>query len=255
MLKRPGALRSLDWLITRPVAHRGLHDAPAGIIENTCSAVEAAIAANYAIEVDLQRTGDGEAVVFHDYSLNRLTDKVGKLAEKTTAEIQQARFNACSDRIQTLGELLDQVNGRAVLVIELKAVWHNPGPLERRVGEVLSAYKGPAAVMSFDPRSVAAIRHHAPKLVRGITSERYRKGQGWNKALPLVRRLTLRHMAEYHDAEPQFVAYNVHDLPYGPSRKFKNQGLPVLTWTVKTPDDRMRATRYADQIIFEGFRP
>jgi glycerophosphoryl diester phosphodiesterase len=254
MRTRPGRLRQLNWLIARPVAHRGLHNAAAGIIENTSSAIAAALHANYAIEVDLQLTGDGEAVVFHDYSLDRLTSSTGKLVTKTTAQIQKSKFQISSDRIQTLGELLDQVDGRATLLIELKANWHTPGPLEKQVASVLDAYQGPVGVMSFDPRSVAEIRHHAPQLVRGVTTEKFRMGQGWRGALPVARRLSLRHMSEFDNADPQFIAVNVQDLPSAPSRRFLQRGLPVLSWTVKNSKERARAARFADQIIFEGFR-
>jgi len=255
MQTRPGRLRQLDWLIARPVAHRGLHDAENGVIENTSCAVEAALAGGYAIEVDLQLTGDGEAVVFHDYSLDRLTTSTGKLLEQTTTQIQSAQFRACGDRIQTLGELLDQVDGKATLLIELKANWRNPGPLEKRVAAVLDSYSGPVGVMSFDPRSIAILRNQAPQVVRGLTTEKFRIGQGWRKLLPVARRLSLRHMAEFGDADPHFAAINVQDLPCAPSRRFLARGLPVLTWTVRTTDERSRASRFADQMIFEGFHP
>jgi glycerophosphoryl diester phosphodiesterase len=45
---------SVDWLTAQPVAHRGLHDASAGVIENTAAAFSAAMAAGYSIETDLQ---------------------------------------------------------------------------------------------------------------------------------------------------------------------------------------------------------
>ncbi len=250
----PGTRRALSWLTARPVAHRGLHDAQSGIVENTESAVKAALDAGYAIEVDLQLTGDGEAMVFHDYGLERLTEANGLVLEHSALALKQMRFKASDDRMQTLGELLEQVAGRATLMLELKSCWHDVGLLEQRVVQVLKDYQGPACVMSFDPRSVIALRILAPHLVRGLVSERYQATGEW-KLMSVGRRLALRHGVRIPECDPHFLHYQVTGLPYGPSRLFRQLGRPVLTWTVRTPAEREIATRYADQMIFEGFRP
>ncbi|MGI9387983.1 MAG: glycerophosphodiester phosphodiesterase family protein, partial [Methyloligellaceae bacterium] len=145
----------LDWLI-RPIAHRGLHRAQDGIIENTASAFEAAIDANYAIETDVRTSADGQAMVFHDASLDRLTTGDGDVATLAAAELKKTPFRATGDRMQALPDLLDQVAGQVPLVIEVKSDWNDPGPLERRIATDLAEYKGHVAVMSFDPRSVKA---------------------------------------------------------------------------------------------------
>lgn len=255
MKYRAGLKRSLTWLTARPIAHRGLHDAAIGIVENTSSAVEAAIANNYAIEIDLQITGDGEAVVFHDYTLDRLTKGHGLLQEKTVAQVRSIRFKSATDRILTLAELLDQVAGRATLVIEIKPNWTRPGPLAARTAKLLKTYDGPCAVMSFDPRSMAAMKEFAPEIVRGIVSERFRNGQGWRRVLNFPNRISLRHMEDKENADPHFLSYNIKDLPSPVSRHFSRAGMPVLSWTVRTPEDVSRSNRYADQMTFEGFRP
>src|SRR5260370_7301291 len=88
-----GSMSGLDWLIARPVAHRGLHDAGAGVIENTPSAFAASVAANYAIECDLQISADGEAMVHHDDALGRLTDGSGRLEEMPPPDPTHTAFN------------------------------------------------------------------------------------------------------------------------------------------------------------------
>src|SRR3954452_20774269 len=113
-------MTTLGWLTARPIAHRGLHDAGKGIIENTASAAAAAIEGQYGIECDLQISADGEAMVFHDDTLDRLTEQRGPLAALTAAELRQVRYRNSNDRIITLGELLDLVAERVTLVIELK---------------------------------------------------------------------------------------------------------------------------------------
>src|SRR3954451_21380819 len=152
----------LDWLTARPVAHRGLHDAAAGVIENTASAFAAAIAGDFAIETDLQISGDGEAMVHHDFALGRLTHGSRQLAAMTAAGLKDVPFKATADRIMTLGELCQFVAGRVPLVIELKSRFDGNLKLVRRAAEVVKAYAGPAALMSFDPTPIAALREIAP---------------------------------------------------------------------------------------------
>lgn len=250
----PGTRRALDWLIARPVAHRGLHTPSAGIIENTESAVQAALDGNYAIEVDLQLTADGEAMVFHDYELERLTSGKGLVINHTAEELQKLSFKGCGDRMQTLAELLEQVSGRVTLMLELKSRWRDIGPLEIQVAQALASYSGPVSVMSFDPLSMVAMKTIAPHLTRGLVSERYEPTEEW-AFLSVGQRLALRHGAYLPECDPHFLHYHVKGLPYGPTRLFRKLGRPVLTWTVRTPTDREIAAKYADQMIFEGFLP
>jgi glycerophosphoryl diester phosphodiesterase len=180
---------SLDWLIARPVAHRGLHDAQKGIIENTPSAFAAAIEQAYGIECDLQITADGEAMVYHDDALGRLTEGSGTLAAMTAAELVRIRFRETADRMLTLGELCDLVAGRATLVIELKSRFDDDLRLVRRAVDVLSRYAGPAAVMSFDPAAIAALREISPGLPRGMVAERHYRHHEWDR-LPRAAKLS-----------------------------------------------------------------
>jgi glycerophosphoryl diester phosphodiesterase len=231
----------LDWLVARPVAHRGLHDAADGVIENTAAAAAAAIAAGYAIEVDLQVTADGDAIVYHDEVLGRLTDGAGAVAGMEVAELKRVPFRGSADRMITLGDLCDLVCGRVPLLLELKSHGDRDLRLAERVTGVLQGYRGPVAVMSFDPGLVAAVGSRASGPVRGIVAERSRRSLGYLGRL--VRTC------------PAFVAYSVNDLPAPAPSLARRCGLPVLTWTVRTPDQYARARRFADQIIFEGFRP
>jgi glycerophosphoryl diester phosphodiesterase len=246
---------SLDWLTARPIAHRGLHDAQKGIIENTPSAFNAAIAGGYGIECDLQPSADGEAMVHHDDALGRLTEGVGRLDALTTAELRHVTFRGTADRMISLGELCDLVAGRVTLVIELKSRFDGDEKLVARAADVLSGYRGPAALMSFDPAPIAALRTIAPTLARGMVAERYYRDREW-KLLPARSRRALACFTHVLRTRPQFIAYAVRDLPAAiPLLARKGLGLPLLTWTVRSADDRRRAARYADQMIFEGFRP
>jgi glycerophosphoryl diester phosphodiesterase len=240
-----------DWLTARPIAHRGLHDASSRVIENTPSAFGAAIAAGYGIECDLQISADGEAMVHHDDTLGRLTDGAGRLDTMTAEALRRIAFKSTTDRMLTLGELCDLVGGRATLLIELKGSFGGDTRLARRTADVLAGYGGPVAAMSFDPGLMAALRPLAPSLVLGLVGMR----RDAAAAVP-AQTSALHYLRQALAARMQFLAYRVADLTSAPPLLARHVlRWPVLTWTVRSPEDRSRAALYADQMIFEGFRP
>jgi glycerophosphoryl diester phosphodiesterase len=248
-------MRELAWLSERPIAHRGLHDRSRGVVENTPMAVSAAIAAGYAAEVDLQISADGEAMVHHDDALGRLTDGGGELRLLSAATIQQVQFRETSDRIPTLGELCDLVSGRITLLLELKSRFDRDHRLVKRTAKVLASYAGPVAVMSLDPFQIEAMRAIAPRIVRGIVAERCYRGEEW-ATLSAAAKREMAHLLHWWRTRPDFMAYAVRDLPaLAPLLARRLFGRPLLTWTVRTQAERRAADRFADQMIFEGFRP
>ena len=248
-------MRAPDWLTARPLAHRGLHDRTSGIIENMPSAVRAAIEGNFGIEVDVQLTADGEAMVHHDGALGRLTEGSGALLDLTAAELRAVRFKDTPERMMSLGDLCALVAGRVPLVIELKSHFDGDRRLVTRTAEVLASYSGPAAAMSFDPDQVLGLRELMPMLPRGIVAEREYTEADWPEATAQQRR-GMRHLRHALRTRPHFVAYWVDELPAPAPWMARNIfGLPLLTWTVRTPEQCDRAARHADQMIFEGFRP
>jgi glycerophosphoryl diester phosphodiesterase len=245
----------LDWLTARPVAHRGLHDASVGVIENTATAFAAAITDRYAIECDVQISADGEAMVHHDDVLGRLTEGRGRLADMTANALGAVRFKETDDRILRLGELCDLVAGRVPLIVELKSRFDGDHRLPKRAAETLSSYKGPAALMSFDPAMIETVRALSPGLPRGVVAERHYTHAEWSR-LSTGQRRSLAHLLHVPRTRPDFIAYHVKDLPApGPWIARSLFRLPLLTWTVRTEDDRLRALRWADQMIFEGWHP
>ena len=246
---------ALSWLIARPIAHRGLHDRVRGIIENTSSAVAAATAANFSIEVDLQISADGEAMVYHDDALGRLTDGAGALRSLEAAALKRVPFKETADRMMTRGGLCDRVAGRVAMVLELKSHFDDSHDLVERAAKVLRAYRGPAALMSFDPAMVLAARRFAPELARGIVAQDRYDDTEWASVSRSGRR-RMRQLRHAFASRPHFVAYSVADLPSPAPWIARNLfARPLITWTVRTPEPRARAARWADQIIFEGFAP
>src|SRR5690349_17327760 len=219
------------------------------------AAAEAAIAGNFAIECDIQLTADGEAMVHHDDELGRLTEGSGALLGKTAAELKAVTFKNTPEKMMSLADLCALVAGRVPLVIEVKSHFDGDRELVRRMAEVLAAYSGPVVGMSFDPDQVLALRELAPKLPRGIVAQRDYDDDYWKK-LTKEQRDGMLYLRHGFRTEPHFVAYWVDQLPAPAPWIARNVfGCPLLTWTVRTQEQRARAARYADQMIFEGFVP
>jgi glycerophosphoryl diester phosphodiesterase len=248
-------MRAPDWLTARPVAHRGLHDRALGIVENMPAAIDAAIDGHFAIEVDLQLSADGEAMVHHDDELGRLTEGSGALRNMTAAELKAVRFKDTTERMMSLDDLCTRVAGRVPLLIEVKSHFDGDRKLVARMAQVLAAYHGPATGMSFDPDQVLALREQMPALPRGIIAQRSYEDDYWKKLSP-AQRDSMLHLRHAFRTRPHFVAFAVTQLPAPAPWVARHLfGLPLLAWTVRTPEQRLRAARYADQMIFEGFRP
>lgn len=234
----------VQWLGEWTFAHRGLH--AAGVPENSPAAFGAAIARTMGIECDVQRSRDGVAMVFHDAELDRLTAETGPVAARTAAELAQIGLSGGSDTIPTLRQVLDEVAGQVPLLIEIKSPKDPDGRLGSlclAVRRVLEGYLGQHAIMSFDPRIVRWFADHSPLTLRGLVVT-----EQDDTALPgmVRRRLSLWH------AKPQFLAYDIRDLPSRFASGQRERGLPVLTWTVRSPELAERARAHADAAIAEG---
>ena len=238
----------------RPIAHRGLHNAGHGVIENTASAFRAAIAGGYGIETDIQAAAGGEPVIFHDERLERLTGTKGAVASLTPEQLAQIPLRRTADRILTLTAFLRLVGGRAPLFLEIKSFGGTDRTLERRIAEELENYRGPASVMSFDPGSMIAMRHFAPHVPRGLSAMRFMKVRV--PGLSDAARFRLTHMLDIEAVKPDFLTYEVNGLAVmGSAFRRRFPRLPIITWTVRTAEDRRKAQTFADAMIFEGFRP
>lgn len=241
----------------KPIAHRGLHDAGKGIVENTAAAFEAAIARGYGIECDVRPAKGGVPVVFHDATLERLTDGTGALAAFDAEALAAFKFRTGSARIIAFAQLLALVGGRQPLLIEIKSEWELPDrDFLQAITKHAAAYAGPLALMSFDPAVMAVVREMAPDIPRGIVSGLIADDVDWQGKLGPERAYRLTNLLESRPAAPDFYAYQVGALPT-PVTRFVREvlGMPLYTWTVRSADDRAIAARWADAPIFEGFEP
>ncbi len=231
------------FLTRRPIAHRGLHDGNRKRWENTLSAFKAAVDAGYAIELDVEQSADGEALVFHDEALKRLTGRDGHVHALTARQARKLNIGGTHDRIPLLGEVTDLVAGKVPLVIELKG---NPGhdaQLVSAVAKALAGYGGEVAIMSFAHWHVRRFASDAPGVPAGLTAEG-----------TAPRQLEEHFSMLAHDIA--FVSFNVNELP-NPFVTFVREklALPVITWTVRATADVEATRRHADQMTFEGFLP
>jgi len=244
------------WLTARPIAHRGLHDAAGGVIENSLAAAEAAIAGDFAIECDVQLSADDDAMVFHDFALDRLTEQAGRVDGRSAADLAGIALKGSADHIPSLTAFLDAIDGRTPLVIEIKSRFDGDLRLARRTAEIVAARPGrPIVLKSFDPEIVAALRTLAPGIARGIVAMNAYDYADYEH-LSADRKHALANLLHFPESRPDFISWKVADLPSAaPFLCRAALGLPLMSWTVRTPEDRARAAEHADQMVFEGFRP
>ena len=244
-------------LLSRPIAHRALHDIGAGRPENSHAAVRAAIEAGYPIEIDIQISRDGQPMVFHDYRLERLTGGNGRVDEHTAEDLGRLTLRGGDEGVPTLTEILDIVAGQVPILVEIKdqdgELGDRVGPLEQAVADSLADYAGDVAVMSFNPYAVACMAELAPHLPRGLTTEDFAAVDDW--AVPLEERRRLSDLPDYERVGAVFISHNHRHLLSPRVAELKAEGAHILSWTIRSPDEEAEARRVADNVTFEGYLP
>lgn len=250
-------MRLPDVFLSRPIAHRALHDLIQHRPENSIEAIDAAVAQGYGIEIDLQRSSDGQAIVFHDYDLRRLTGESGPVAQRTAADLAQIALSGGESGIPTLPEVLDRVDGRVPLLIEIKdqdgRLGDRVGSLEQATATALKDYTGPVAVMSFNPHSVAVMSQLLPHTPRGLTTCDFAP-EDW-QLIPTETRDRLKDIPDFDPTQSCFISHQARDLSALPVAEIKARGFPVLCWTIRSPQAEAEARLIADNVTFEGYLP
>jgi glycerophosphoryl diester phosphodiesterase len=237
-----------ERLFQPAVAHRGLWS-PHGAPENSLGAFQAACAHGYGVELDVQLSADGEAMVFHDDDLDRLTGASGRVRDHTAADLSEQRLCGTDERIPTLLEALAVIGHRAMVHVELKTPYGGVGRLEQRVHEVLIDHAGPVAVIGFNPYSHAWFAERFPGVLRGLDSHRYDHAPH----LAEEQRRAFARLEHLAIARPHFLALGVDMLPGDVAARHRADGLPVIAWTVRSPEQRASLQDHCDNVIFEGF--
>lgn len=242
-----------SWLVEKFIAHRGFFNNE-DIPENSLPAFEKAIEKGYAIELDVHVISDGTVVVFHDSKLGRMTGQDGYLKNLKADDLKNYKLAGTEYTIPTFQEVLDFVNGRTPILVEIKSENVKVGADEAKIYEVLKNYSDEYAVQSFNPFSIEWFKNNAPEVIRGLLSAKFAKNMT-DRPKSWIKRLALRKMWFNKRAQPQFIAYNVLDLPSRFVKAHKCKGLPILGWTVKSQTQYLEIVKYVDNIIFQDFEP
>lgn len=247
----------LGEVLEKPVAHRGLHNRDAGIIENSPTAFRLAAEQNYAIECDLQLSGDDIPMVIHDGTLDRVTGQKGEIHKLSAGQIGRIRLegSATGDTTLRFSELLKLVGGRVALAVELKPQTDGRNAkLAETAVSVLRTYQGPIAFISFNPELLTLARKYGFKGPTGIIVKRFVSEVSRNH-LTAWQRFLMRHMLHYPKTRFNFIDCDHKALDLPAVRLFRRMGFPLATWTIKSQAETDAALKHCDQITFEGFIP
>lgn len=243
----PGLKKLQGW----SYAHRGLHKE--GIPENSMAAFRAALEKGYGIELDIHLLKDGNLAVIHDHPLLRTTGAEGNIEDLTTEDLQNYHLEGTNETIPTFRQVLELYDGKAPIIVELKAINGNHRALVDTAMEQLRNYKGVYCVESFDPRCVQYLKEHYPNVIRGQLTENFVAGKG---KLSLAIKVMLTLQLENFLLQPDFVAYKFADrVNLGNFLVRKVWGVQGVTWTLKTPEEHKVAVKEGWIPIFEDYEP
>ena len=243
-------MKNYDFL-KMPFAHRGLHGG--GVPENSLPAFHAAAQSGFAIETDVRFTKEGRVVVFHDDNLYRMTGDERNVIDCTAPELKRLRLEDTDEQMPLFSELLKEINGRTPLLVEIKSMKGvKPKEIALALAKILEGYQGEVAIQSFQPFYVRAFKRLRPDLPCGVLSAAHFTREEVGGALWRLKAHWLKNMTFNFTVRPDFISYNLHDLPTRKTKRFKG---PVLAWTVRSEEDELIARKHADTIIFENYLP
>lgn len=239
----------ISWIKETPIAHRGLHTKD--IPENSLSAFENALKNNYAIELDVQFTKDKEVVVFHDENLKRITNDTRNIEDVNYDELKNLRLGNTNEIIPTLEEVLELVDSKVAILIEIKDC-KDYIELSEKTYEILKGYEGNYAIQSFNPFILEWYKNNASEVVRGQLSGTFTEG---SESLNSFEKFALKNMLLNFKSKPNYIGYDLEGIPKSKLESLRKKGVPIIVWTVKNKEDMEKAYKYSDNITFEKFLP
>ena len=239
----------ISWIKETPIAHRGLHTKD--IPENSLSAFENALKNNYAIELDVQFTKDKEVVVFHDENLKRMTNDTRNIEDVNYDELKNLRLGNTNEIIPTLEEVLELVDSKVAILIEIKDC-KDYIELSEKTYEILKGYEGNYAIQSFNPFILEWYKNNASEVVRGQLSGTFTEG---SESLNSFEKFALKNMLLNFKSKPNYRGYDLEGIPKSKLESLRKKGVPIIVWTVKNKEDMEKAYKYSDNITFENFLP
>lgn len=239
----------ISWIKETPIAHRGLHTKD--IPENSLSAFENALKNNYAIELDVQFTKDKEVVVFHDENLKRITNDTRNIEDVNYDELKNLRLGNTNEIIPTLEEVLELVDSKVAILIEIKDC-KDYIELSEKTYEILKGYEGNYAIQSFNPFILEWYKNNASEVIRGQLSGTFTEG---SESLNSFEKFVLKNMLLNFKSKPNYIGYELEGIPKSKLESLRKKGVPIIVWTVKNKEDMEKAYKYSDNITFENFLP
>ena len=239
----------ISWIKETPIAHRGLHTKD--IPENSLSAFENALKNNYAIELDVQFTKDKEIVVFHDENLKRMTNDTRNIEDVNYDELKNLRLGNTNEIIPTLEEVLELVDSKVAILIEIKDC-KDYIELSEKTYEILKGYEGNYAIQSFNPFILEWYKNNASEVIRGQLSGTFTEG---SESLNSFEKFVLKNMLLNFKSKPNYIGYELEGIPKSKLESLRKKGVPIIVWTVKNKEDMEKAYKYSDNITFENFLP
>lgn len=220
---------SHDWLKNTPIAHRGIYD-NITIAENSKSAIEKAIEANYAIELDVNLTKDNTPIVFHDNIFSRLTNADGYVNLTNYDDIKNEKLLKSEDVVLRVSDATSLVNGKVPILFNISG--DLPLSVAKHFYDAVKNYSGQFAVESTNPYILEWFKINAPRVVRG------QRSGAFNHRKPIyAKRGQLKKLKLNHISEPNFIVYRVEDAKKKYFKKTEKDGLPLILGTVRTPKD------------------
>jgi len=232
------------WYLKYKIAHRGLHNQT--MPENSLPAFQNAIDHGFAIELDLRQLKDGTVVVFHDPNIKRMCGVNASIDKLTKKDLPYFNLNHSTQHIPTLQEVLDLVDNKVPLMIELKPI-KNRAKFAEAVYKILKKYNGRFAVKSFDPRIMLWFRKNTKKIQIGMLSSNFKTTYA-----PLFQRIFVKRLTLFNKIKPDFISYEWNGLP---SKFISSKGVPILAWTIRSKKQEKTVMQYAKTVIFENYIP
>ena len=229
------------------IAHRGIHIPNTNYVENSMPAFQKALEMNYPIELDIHITKDHELVVIHDSNLKRSTG-IEKLVENCTLkELKELRLFKTDNCIPTLNEVLELIEGKVPLIIEIKNEG-KIGILENKLMEILQNYTGEFIIESFNPLVLLWLKKHAKNVIRGQLSAKNIK-----EIKSHLLRYLLGKMIFNFITEPHFIAYYIKDIDKKIYLKCQRKKQFLIAWTLEDQVQYEKYHSYCDAMIFDYF--
>lgn len=239
---------NIAWIRNCYFAHRGLFNEE--FPENSIKAFENAIKNDFAIELDIQFTKDKKVIVFHDYTLERLTGDKRNISDLNYEEVKKLNLLNTDEKIPLLEEVLELVDGKVPLLIEIKNC-SDIINLGNETAKLLQNYSGKYAIQSFDPCVLKWYKKNNKSVLVGLLIGSYKGIEKVNHCKDVVIDFK-RFFLEY---KMDFLSIDSYDIKNLAIKTFRFFRIPILSWTIRSESELKEIKEFVDGFIFDSFIP